>query len=100
MPTSIANLWTPQVWVEAMQERMATYPSLFNSGLVTESDLLNTIASGPGISANIPFFQDITDQADAIQVENTAPASDQTQPGGTQVAAILNRETKNSVEAL
>ena len=99
MPTLISDLWTPAVWVEEVAERQATFPSLFNSGVVVRSAQLNEIASGPGISANIPFFKDITDQADEIQVENTAPG-DNVQPSGLQVATILNRVTKNSGAAL
>lgn len=99
MPVLISDLWTPSVWVDEMRERQATFPSVFNAGIVQRSPLFDEIASGAGTSANIPFFRDITDQSDEIQVENTAP-TDLGHPGGLMVAPILNRVTKNSVGAL
>lgn len=83
-----------------MRERQATFPSLFNSGVVTETPAMDEIASGAGTSANVPFFKDITDQTDEIQVENTAPTTDNTITTGLQVVPILNRVTKNSATAL
>lgn len=96
----ISDLWTPAVWVEEMAEKQATFPSLFNSGVVTRNPKMDEIASGAGLTANLPFFKDITDQADEIQVENTAPTTDNGITAGTMVATILNRVTKNSVTAL
>ena len=100
MPVLIANLWVPAVWVQAMRERQATFPALFNSGIVTKSDLFDGIAAGAGTSANVPFLKDITDQTDEIQVEDTAPVTDNGQPGDVQNFPLLNRVTKNSVGAL
>jgi hypothetical protein len=100
MPVLISDLWTPDVWINGIREKMATLPSAMNAGIVTSSDVLAAAAEGAGTSVNIPFFKDISDQADEIQVENTAPTTDNGQPGGLQVAAILNRLTKNSVAAL
>jgi hypothetical protein len=96
----ISDLWVPAVWVKNMSERQATFPGLFNSGVVTRTPELDLIASGPGTSVNIPFFKDITDQSDEIQVENTAPTVDNGQPSGLMVAVPLNRVTKNSAGAL
>jgi hypothetical protein len=100
MPVQIADLWVPDVWIGRMQERQATFPSVFTSGIVTRTPELDAIATGAGVSANIPFFKDITDQADEVQVENQGPATDNGQPSGKMVATILNRVTKNSVTAL
>ncbi len=100
MPVTIADLWTPDVWISEMKERQATFPSLFNAGVVTRSDLFDSLAAGPGTSVNIPFFKDITDQADEVQVENTAPTTDNGQPTGKMIAAPCNRVCKNSATAL
>jgi hypothetical protein len=83
-----------------MRERQATFPALFNSGVVARAGLFDAIASGPGISANAPFLHDITDQADEVQVENTAPVTDNAITGGVQIFPILNRVKKNSATAL
>ncbi len=100
MPQLLATLWTPAEWLQAMKERQATFPALFNSGTVIQSDYMDGIAAGAGTSANVPFLKDITDQADEIQVEATAPVNDQGAPGDVQNWPILNRVTKNSATAL
>lgn len=100
MPVLISDLWTPAVWVEEMREKQATFPSLFNAGVVTRSAEFDAIATGAGTAANMPFFKDITDQADEIQVENTGPTTDNGQPSGLMACTILNRVTKNSATAL
>src|SRR5438132_3754622 len=96
---TISNLWTPDIWIQGMREKQATFPSVLNSGVAVRNAIYDGIATGAGVSANIPFFKDITDQADAIQVEDTAPAI-QGITSGLQVAPILNRVTNNRVTAL
>ena len=96
MPTTIGQLWIPSIWVPAMSERQATFPALFNSGVVARADLFDKLASGPGTSVNVPFLNDITDQDDELQVENTAPTTDNTQPGAVQVFPLLNKVKQNS----
>src|SRR5436190_2610231 len=95
----IAQLWTPDIWIQGMREKQATFPSVLNSGVAVSNAIFDGIASGPGIAANVPFFSDITDQADAIQVEDTEP-SIQGLTTGLQVAPILNRVANNRVTAL
>ena len=97
--TEIADLFTPDIWLRALREKMATFPSLLNSGVAVSDAVFDAIASGAGTKANIPFFKDITDDADAIQVENSAPTDGQITTG-TQIAPILNRVTSNAVTAL
>lgn len=69
--TNIANLWTPDIWIPAIREVLATRPSLFTSGAVAQNGQLNALASGPGTVVNMPFFTDPTDTDDEIQVEST-----------------------------
>lgn len=89
--TTISDLFTPDIWINGAAEKMAKYPSFINSGVIASSSLFDQIASGAGISANIPFFKDITDDSDGVQAEDTAPT-----PGeittATQICTILNRE--------
>lgn len=76
--------------MEAIREGRTKYPGLFNSRAVVELQTLRDLATGAGTSGNIPFWKDITDTADAIQIEGTAPT-----PGnitaGQCVVPILNR---------
>lgn len=97
--TSISSLWTPDIWIQGMREKQAKFPSVFNSRAVLKSDVFDNIASGAGVSANVPFFKDITDQDDEIQVQSTGPSKNDA-TSGLQVAPILNRVTANGATAL
>lgn len=100
MPTQISDLWVPDIWIPTIRERQATFPSLLNSGIATPNGQFDSLASGPANDVNVPFFKDITDQNDEIQVEDTAPAVDNKITAGVQKAPILNRVTKTSSTAL
>lgn len=97
--TTISDLWTPDIWRQGASEKANAFPSLLNSPVVVQSDELNEIASGAGISANIPFYKDVSDDTDEIQVEDTAPTNGE-QTSGKQVAPILNRVKSYDVTAL
>lgn len=89
--TVISNLWSPQIWIQGISETVATFPAFITSGAVFPSPFLDSIASGAGTSANIPFFRDISDDSEAVQQELVA-ATVGNHRSATQVAAILNRE--------
>ena len=95
----ISDLWTPDIWIRGLTEKQATFPSILNSGIAVTTADFDNIASGAGTIAQIPFFKDCTDQADAIQIEDTAPTSLGITTG-LQKAPILNRVTPNTVTAL
>lgn len=97
--TEIAQLWTPDIWIRGLTEKMRHFPALVNSPIVKRTPEFDSLAGGGGITINIPYFRDITDQADAPQVENTEPAY-QAIGSGKQIAPICNRETANNVTAL
>lgn len=99
MSTTISSLWVPSIWIRGVSEKAALLPALISSNCVVRNQEFDAIASGGGISANIPFFRDITDQADAPAVENAQP-SIQAISSGLQVAPILNREYAVSATAL
>jgi len=100
MPATISDLWIPDLWILGLREKQATFPTVFTSGIITKSPLLDSIATGPGTSVNIPSFKDITDQADGIQIENTPPVTDNGIGSNKMIGVPLNRETKNSVTAM
>jgi len=99
MPTSISNLWTPDIWIPQIDELTQTIPALVSSPVVLRSPVFDRIAAGPGVNVQMPYFRDISDQADAIQVENTQPTR-QVIGSGKQIATVLNRETANDLTAL
>jgi hypothetical protein len=99
MPTTISDLWIPDVWLATMREKQATFPSLFTSGVAVDNPRASELASGPGEVATIPFFKDITDQDDEIQIENTEPTVDNKITSGLMKAVACNRVTKNSATA-
>ncbi|MCP5515674.1 MAG: hypothetical protein H7A45_00270 [Verrucomicrobiales bacterium] len=99
MPTTISDLWIPDVWLATMREKQATFPSLLNSGVVVDNPKAAELATGPGEVAVIPFFRDITDQDDEVQVENQEPTVDNKITAGQMKAVACNRVTKNSATA-
>ena len=96
----LATLWTPDIWIPGIAEKQATFPYLFNSGAVRRTDLLTELATGPGVYANVPFLKDITDQANEVQVEGTAPTTINGSAGDVCVFPILNRVTKSAWTAM
>lgn len=97
--TRIADLYTPSIWIPGIREAMATLPSLFNSPVVQSAPDFDGIASGPGIAVEIPFFKDISDKDDVIQVEDAAPETEKITTA-RQVAPLLNRVTPFDTTAL
>lgn len=97
--TLIADTYVPNIWVRGAREKMATFPSILNSGIARKTAEFDAIASGAGISVAMPFWKDISDQLDEPQVENQAPTI-QGIPTGIQIAPILNRVIAHEVSAL
>jgi hypothetical protein len=97
--TNIAALWTPDIWIPGTREKMRLFPSLINSPVVVQTPQFDAIASGAGVSANIPFVKDASRTADEIQVENAA-ATKNALTSGKQVCVILNRQNAFDASAL
>jgi hypothetical protein len=97
--TTISDLWTPDIWRQGAHEKARAFPSLLNSPVVVQTPFLDSIASGAGIAANIPFYKDVSDDTDTIQIEDTAPTNGE-QTSGLQVVPILNRVKSYDVTAL
>ena len=97
--TSIADLWVPDIWIRGLNERMNTLPSIVTSPIVKRTAEFDALAEGGGQTVNIPYFRDITDQADAPQVEGTQ-ATLQKMGSGKQIAPIFNRESGLAASAL
>jgi|GEM_PF-970241 len=97
--TRISDLWTPDIWIRGMAEKVRSFPSLISSPIVKRTGEFDAIATGGGITVNLPYFRDISDQSDAPQVEATQPTR-QIIGSGKQIAPIMNRETANSATAL
>lgn len=98
--TKLSDLWVPDLWMEATREKTATGVSILNSGIVQRSDQFDLVASGAGVSANIPMWRDITDDDEEIQAEDTAPATVKGITTGKMVTTILSRVSKYGATAL
>ena len=96
----IADLWTPDIWIPSIREKKATFPAIFGTGVVVSNPQLDALASGGGVSGNVPVWKDITDQDDEIQVEDTAPVNTNKITAGVMVAPITNRVYKAGGSAL
>ena len=99
MPTTILDLWQPEIWRQGLAEKAAKYPAFSNSGALVRNAEFDALASGGGVSVHMPFYKDITGQDDEIQLEASGPA-EQKISAGTQISPVLNRVTKHSVTAL
>jgi len=89
--TTWASLWVPDVWIQAADEAARILPAFVTSGAITRSPAFDDIATGGGKTVNLPFFRDITDQMDTVQVETAAPTTNSI-TAGKNIAALLERE--------
>jgi len=96
--TNIANLWTPDIWIPGLRERVTQLPSLINSGIVVRDPQIDDAASGPGVKANVPFIKE-PNFDNEIQQESVAPTVNNL-TSGKQVATILNRVSAIGATAL
>ena len=97
--TTISDLWTPDIWIQGTAEKAKAFPSLLNSSVVVNAPIFDAIASGAGVSANMPFFKDVSDDTDTVQIEDTAPTAGEI-TAGNQIVPILNRVKSYDVTAL
>lgn len=96
--TTVANLWTPSVWVPGLAERLTKRKSLINSGILIGDEKFDAVANGPGTKAEIPFLKE-PDIADEIQAENSDITINNL-VAGSQICAILNRRLGIGVTGL
>ena len=97
--TTIANLWSPDVWIRTLNEKMNTLPSLITSPIVRRTGEFDALAEGGGVSVNLPYFRDVTNTRSTPQIEGTQPTLNNIS-SGKQFAPILNRELPYGVTAL
>ena len=97
--TTIASLWTPDIWIRTLNEKINTFPGIIASNIVKRTPEFDALASGGGIIVHLPYFRDISDQADSVQVEQTQPTL-QALGSGLQIAPVMNRESGLASTAL
>jgi len=64
MGTRLADMIVPDVWNDYVLEKTAETNVLLNSGILASDDSINTLANGAGEFVNMPFFQDLTGEAE------------------------------------
>jgi len=95
--TSVSDLWVPSIYVQGMAEMSVNRPVFITSGAVARNTTLDTIATGGGVTANIPHF--VEPYFDSLlQSESTAPTL-QKFSSSTNIAAFLRRVSPISVSA-
>ena len=97
--TNIAALWTPDIWIRGLNEKINTFPGIIASNIVKRTPEFDKLASGGGITVHVPYFRDISDQADSVQAEQAQPTL-QALGSGLQLAPIMNRESGLASTAL
>jgi hypothetical protein len=98
--TQVSDLWVPDIWIPATREKLATFPSILNSGAVVKNQVFDAISTGGGIAATIPMWKDITDQDDEVQVEDQAPVNTNRIQAALMVGVMTNRVWKGGGTAL
>lgn len=98
-PTTLADLWVPQLWVQGAAEQMRNLPSVINSGIAVRNALFDDFASGAGVNVNLPAFHDITDINDEVQVENQDADSNAIN-ALLQLCVMLNRQVRFDLTAM
>lgn len=58
--TSIEDVFVPEVWEQYFIERTAELNKFGMSGIIGQDPQFNAIAAGPGTTANMPFWTDIS----------------------------------------
>lgn len=87
--TKIADLWVPEVLVEAMAEPIVERTAFIDSGVVASNAEVVAAASGPGTDITIKFVID-ANHDDQQQQQDTAPEMRKL-GSGSQRVAIMNR---------
>lgn len=98
MSFNLADAYEPAVWKKTLDEKTKAAWSLANSVAVRTVEDFSSTCNGPSRSVELPFFRDIEDQDDEIQVERTAPSM-QGLGTGKQVVKVLNRVIANDASA-
>lgn len=62
----LSDILVPDVWVPYMIEQTAAKSALFQSGIITQTEQLDELARGPASVVNMPFFQDLTGDSEAL----------------------------------
>lgn len=96
--TSIADLWTPAVWIPGIAERLTTRKSLINSGICVRNPYTAEAVAGPGTKVEVPFIREVHVD-DAPQQENN-DVTVSSLASGKQTIAILNRRWAVGATAL
>lgn len=64
MGVRLADIIVPDVWNDYVLEKTTQTSVLLNSGIVETNEALTKLANGAGETVNMPFFQDLTGDAE------------------------------------
>ena len=75
--TKVADVVTPEVYAEYIQQITEQKSRLVQSGAVVVDDALNQALAGGGLTFNEPSWRDLDNDADNVSTDNVADALDQ-----------------------
>jgi hypothetical protein len=87
--TRLTNVIVPEVFTPYTVQRTAEVSNLLNSGIVTTSPQLNSLASGGGATFNLPFFNDLSGDSEVIEDNTSLTVNNLTTE--RQIGVALNR---------
>ncbi|MBT2599091.1 MULTISPECIES: major capsid protein [unclassified Oceanobacillus] len=67
MPTRIADVIQPEVFNDYIIQRTTEQSALINSGIIEVNSEFGSLASGPNTLVNMPFWNDLTGDAETIK---------------------------------
>ncbi|MBD2156227.1 major capsid protein [Leptolyngbya sp. FACHB-16] len=65
-PTRLADVIVPEIFAPYVLERTADLSALYQSSIIESNEELNSIATGGGSTANMPFFQDLSGSSELL----------------------------------
>jgi hypothetical protein len=62
----IADVIEPEIFRDSMLEETAEKSRLFQSGIISQNEELDSLASGKGVTVNMPFWQDLATGSEVL----------------------------------
>jgi hypothetical protein len=99
MPITLTtDIYDPQTIIAGVAEQTASYPALFNSPAIAKGANFDEWAALAGTTITIPFLRNITNIDEEVQIEDTAPSTNNISES-KQNAIPINRVLKFGISA-
>lgn len=73
MTTQIADLIIPELYTPYFQQQLEFRAKLFKNGVLTNNPYMSQLLAGPGLTFNVPSFQDLDDISERVSNDSSYP---------------------------